>query len=62
MDWLRARLSEGNTLRAIAVVVATLGATRLLDPATIGAAAQNIEQMGMLLLAFDAFVTRTPKQ
>lgn len=57
MDWVKARLTEGNTLRALGVLVAILGATRILDPATIGLAANNITELGALYLAFDAFVT-----
>ncbi len=58
MEWFFARLAEPNSRRAIAVVVGVLGLGHVLDPETIGLAARNIEQAGMLMLAFDAFVTR----
>jgi hypothetical protein len=57
MAWLKARLGEGNSRRAIAVVFAVLGATHVLDAETLGAAANSVQQLGLLFLAVDAFAT-----
>lgn len=57
MDWIKARLSEGNSRRALAVLVVVLGATHILDADMLGAAAESLDKLGLLFLAFDAFVT-----
>jgi hypothetical protein len=57
MAWVKARLSEGNSRRAIAVVIGVLGATHILDAEALGAAANSIQQFALLLLAVDAFAT-----
>lgn len=62
LEWLKERATEGNTLRAVAVVVAVLGATRILPADMIGDAAESITKAGLLLVAFDAFVTRQARK
>lgn len=56
-DWAKKRAAENNSKRAIAVLIAVLSITHIIDPLTIGLAADGITQTGLLLLAFDAFVT-----
>lgn len=58
VDWIKARLGEGNSRRAIAIVVAVLGTTHILDAEALGNAAASINQLAVLLLAVDAFATK----
>jgi hypothetical protein len=58
MAWFKARWSEGNSRRGVAVAVGVLGATHILDAEALGAATAAIQQAAILLLAVDAFATK----
>jgi hypothetical protein len=58
LPWIKARLGERNSRRALAVVVAVAAYTKLVDPAQLGLSVGAVEQIGLLWLAMDQFATK----
>lgn len=58
LDWIKARLAEPNSRRALAYVVALMTFTHWIDPEDIGLSVQGLTQGLLLMQALDAFATK----
>lgn len=58
VDWIKARLTEANSRRAIAYVLAFFTFTHWINPEDIGLSVQGLTQGLLLMQALDAFVAK----
>lgn len=62
IDWLKARLSEGNSRRALCYLIAFATFTHWINPEDIGLSVQGVTQALLLMQALDGFATRQERR